>query len=445
MAREYPSAFPWKLLKLLDDINSLLESRLLSLSSNPDFQALSEEEAEQHMIRYSLLYSYLFSASCFVQRADVDQTLIELVQPLKRLMKQGLADFDLVLHPLTVLNYSTYPIGRGLSEIARVFRFEGVLGGFPEQAATVGFPGLDTERYLTHCIIAHELGHCLYLERQLEGQLIDRVRPNEGQLEEVIRSLAAQAVTFGQAGRASAGAPRTLADYMTEIEIRSLVTATITNITRSWVKELAADCIAYCLFGPAYVFASLTFLTLKSSLDDGSLTHPPNRMRFKLLYQMLDSDRHFLTILDSKPKARDFLDVWRNAITIREPGTRDPIRGLAASAIVAIYADIVRVSTTSVRGIECYSSSTDISQIPKLCERIKSAVIPNETIENGQVHQANIQSILIAGWLTYLNDLETLQQEFSWEPWEAKIKLNGLVAKAIDLNEIQKRWGEVQA
>lgn len=427
----------------LDRVNSAIITRLKDLGSDIDFQSLEDSEAEQHILRYAQLYSYLYISASFVERADVPHTLVELVQPIKRLMQQELKQFELILHPLPVLNYSFFPLGRKLSEIVDRLGFAELLVDFPSQLVAIGFPGLETGRFLVHCIIAHELGHCLYLEQELESRLLPLIRPDEQKLDGLVKAFAEARVEPGFQQEQGIVQQRTLSEYISELEIKSSVTTEITEISKFWMKELTCDAIAYLLFGPAYLLAALNFLTsMRLFDDDRDRTHPPNRMRLLLLYRILDEETAFLKSLDHK--VVDVLELWRTVATAQAPHFTDPIRDLAGAAILNIYHDIIRAASDAVVNIGSYSASDHADELTRLGQRVKRLAPPNELIENGIPCEVEFQSVINVGWLAYITELEPLVQKYGWDHWECKAKLNDLIAKAVELNQIQRRWKEVQ-
>jgi hypothetical protein len=434
--RQYASDFPKTLLERLADLNIAIREKLEALKSDPDFQSLSNEEAEQHILRYSWLYSQLYVAASIVERSDVPHTVVELVQPIKRLMQLqcGLKDFELLLHPLPVLNYSFYHLGNDLSKVKDQLEIAGSRITFPKRLITVGFPGLEMGRLLIHSIIAHELGHCLYVERKLESKLLRFVKPDEQRLDALVREWA-ETAPRGQ---------RTLSEYVSEVEIKSVLTRQINRLAKLWVKELTCDAIGYCLFGPAYLFAALDFLTIAYAFDDDLHTHPPNRMRFRLLYEMLDKDTDFLNILVLDPQVKGFLDLWRSVTQSQAPQFTNPITDLTGRAILNIYDRMINTATSAVGDAGPYSASENATELQRLVKRAEALIPPNELIETGGSREVKFQSVLNAGWLVYLTGLKTIQEKFNFEPWECKKKFNENIARAVELNEIQRRWGEVQ-
>jgi hypothetical protein len=432
--RQYASEFPPSFLKQLSNLNLAIKERLKALKVDPDFQSLKHEEAEQHILRYSWLYSQLYVAASIVERSDVPHTVVELVQPLKRLMQLqcGLRNFELLLHPLPVLNYSFYHLGNDLSKVKDQLALTDSRVAFPKQLITVGFPGLEMGRLLVHSIIAHELGHCLYVEGKLEKKLLQLVKPDKQKLKALVREWA-ETAPAGQ---------RTLSEYISEVEIRSFLTRQINYLAKLWVKELTCDAIGYCLFGPAYLFAALDFLTVAYAFDDDLHTHPPNRMRFLLLYKMLDKETGFFNILD--PQVKSFLDSWRSVTQSQTPQFTYPISDLTGSAILNIYDRIINTATSAVGNAGPYSASENATELQRLVERVEALIPPNELIEKEGSRQVKFQSVLNAGWLVYLTGLEAIQEKFVLEPWECKTKFNETIARAVELNEIQRRWREIQ-
>ncbi len=265
------------------------------------------------------------------------------------------------------------------------------------------------------------------------------VKPNERELDSFVKEWSETKV--GAEAREAPAAQRTISDYISEIELKSLVTRQTNIIAKKWVKELTCDAIGYSLFGPAYLFAALDFLTLTQAFDDDLQTHPPNRMRFRLLYDMLDNDAEFFKILN--PKVLSFLMSWKE-VTLKIPVQfTNNITKLAGNAIMDIYKQIIKEATSAVGQDGLYSASKNVSELRKLIERANAQVLPNESIINGTAVEAKFPSILNAGWIVYLGGLEDLQVKLDIESWDSKVKFNELIARAIELNEVQRRWNEI--
>jgi hypothetical protein len=352
------------------------------------------------------------------------------------------------LHPLPNLNYTFYPLGRELAALVNSVGFvTPTIRNLPEQLTAIGFPSLEAEHFLNHCTIGHELGHCLYLKRNCEQELMPRVQLNAQELNDLVKNLAEARIFTGSSEQPER--QPTLSEYFSEVEIGSSVTKEINDYCASWLKELTCDAIAYRLLGPSYLFADLNFLTSLTSFDgDESKTHPPNRMRFKLLYTMLDLEHP----LDNKSASTeifdtnviDFLRFWKDVTFSKEPSFTNPIRRLAGNAILNMYSDIISTATSVVAEIGSYDLFKHVQEVQKLNKRIKMFAPPNELIEDGEVKEAKFQSILNVGWLAYIGQLKTIAKKYGWQLNKCKEKVNDLIAKAVELNEIQRRWKELQ-
>src|SRR5258708_7242297 len=81
-----------------------------------------------------------------------------------------------------------------------------------------------------------------------------------------------------------------------ELLARQIATQEITDRINNWIEEITCDLIGIFLFGPAFYFAYTYFLLSFSRLDNASKTHPPIRLRLKLMTQLL-SERYPRTTL----------------------------------------------------------------------------------------------------------------------------------------------------
>ena len=301
---------------------------------------------------------------------------------------------------------------------------------------------------MAHCMIAHELGHCVHLERNLEGVVLPSIKPDAKNIQQMVEELGQARISANAAAETSAP-QRTLSDYLSEVEIRSTVTEGINKIVKSWLKELMSDAIAYGLFGPAYLFAALHVLPSVAPLDGEHATHPPNRMRFLLLFQMLDREKGaageegFFALIRKSDKATNLLEMWRNRVQSSDPQFTNPLHALAGIGLHRAFPAIIDAALSAVTRITTYRASTSVGELEDLWGRIRNLSPPNETVKDGVVSTVPLQSILNAGWLAFVSDVEQLCTTYNWTTWQCKSRLNGLIAKAVELNEIQRRWEEV--
>lgn len=424
-SRQYASDFPKKFIKDLESLNNEIKVKLDSLKVDPDFSLLSDEAAHRIINRYVDLYNYLCNSASFIEKSDIPHTIVELVQPIKRLVNlhTDVREFELLLYPFPILNYVFYNLGRDLTELKKELGISNTKVKFSKQLITIGFPGLELGQTLSHAIIAHELGHCLYMQGNLNKKLLPLVKLSKVNVNKILQ-------------RISSSGSYSMDDI-------SRITKDINTTSEKWVKELACDAIAYFLFGPAFLFATIELLPIMHpSFDYDISTHPPTRMRLGLLYKMFEQESEFISLMT--PKVKRHLDKWRQIARSQRPTFSLLITELAGQAIIGIYDKIIEAAQAVVGESRIYSASSHSEEIKELVNRAKNFILPNEYIKNGKSKVVSMQSIFNAGWLVYYAEMDKLQATFKLDSWVCKRKLNEIIARAIELNEIQKRWREVQ-
>ncbi len=422
-SRQYASEFPGKLIKDLVSLNNEIKIKLDSLKVDPDFLLLNDSVAHRIINRYLILYNYLCNSVSFIEKSDVPHTIVELVQPIKRLMNlhTDVKEFELLLYPFPIVNYTFLNLGSDLTDVKKELGIPNNKVIFSRQLITIGFPGLELGQTLSHSIIAHELGHCLYMQHNLNKKLLPVVKLSKSEVNKIFQSV-------------SSGRP--------SIDEISGITKAINTINEKWVKELTCDAIGYSLFGPAFLFAAIELLPIMHpSFDYDVGTHPTTRMRLLLLYKMFEEESEFIKIIN--PKVKSHLDKWRKITRSQRPRFSLLITVLAGPAIIKIYDNIIKEAKAAVIESKIYSASRHSEEIKELVKRAKNFVLPNEYIKNGKSKVVAMQSIFNAGWLVYYSELDKLQAKFGLDSWTCKRKFNEIIARAIELNEIQKRWKEV--
>jgi hypothetical protein len=423
--REYAHALPPAILDFLDRASLHVRRRLRRLRGDPDFNALSDSEAQTQISRYLDFYQWMYLAASLVERVGAGDGLVELYMPLRRILTRALGETDILLLPIPSVNYSLLAVGDGLRIVSKTVGLPeaalGVLGG---QVYAVGFPGLQSGHFLGQCLLGHEAGHAMYDPLGLDNVLLPLIQKDEERLEELARSIAT-------------GMPADM--RIGEVQIRASLATAITTAVERWVMEIACDTIGYALFGPAFVLSALQFLPLLGPLDDSTDEYPPNRMRLHLLFNLLDDSglRY--------PRVRAFLRAWRDVASFDKIEWSIPWHELAGESIMSASAEISSATLENVEaklGVFDYRGQVDY--IDQLVERMRQGVPPNEVVTGGTPVTASLPCIMNAGWFSMFSVLQATMREHQWTEREAKDRMNRLVAKAVELGEVQTRWQEVQ-
>lgn len=182
-----------------------------------------------------------------------------------------------------------------------------------------------------------------------------------------------------------------------------------------------ADAAGLWTMGPAYLFA--TCLTS----DGGAERQTSNRLLANL--ELLQDAAWF-----------DQPHIGETLVNMKQQCSAGALPGLDSATS---YQTAWQQAKSSLTG---YSPDDFSRDVPILWERLRQLIPPNDLDMNGieSAKPADLMSILNAGWSFYLlnmNDLYRLLDCRSPEDrYEAKLVLNRLLVKGIELSRIAQRW-----
>lgn len=174
--QEFSSELPVELIAFFDSVNDGILNGLNSLSSDLDFQDISDAAAEVHLVRYSVLYQFLFRITADLEHVETSRTIVEFSGPLHRLILPQFKDVRLILHALPEVNYSWADLVTPLLEIAHLLEIPIDQAPPARQVWSLGFPGLQPGQTLMHTLLCHEVGHGVVQSTSLVRSLRRRVR-----------------------------------------------------------------------------------------------------------------------------------------------------------------------------------------------------------------------------------------------------------------------------
>ena len=424
--QEFSSDLPVELIEFFDSVNDGILERLDSLVIDQDFESLSDEAAEVHLVRYSDLYRFLYRITADLEHFESSRTIVEYSGPLQRFLVPGFDNVRLILHALPEVNYSWADLVGPLTLIARELDVPIEKGPPAPQVWSLGFPGLQHGQTLMHTLLSHELGHGIVQSTSMARPLRRIIKIDNKRLTAAI-------------GTVPKGLPIDI--------LRRSLRRYINSVLGDWLEELACDVIGYELTGPAFLFASIHFLPVLSPLDSPSTQYPPVRLRLLLLFHLLKRDFNCPTDevcaneMFVEEDAAAFLREWDKRILLDRPAYGSDPLDIASEAIEGAFQDLVRVIRDKTQGLEKYSFMAHREHIGQLLERLKLLVPPNEL--DDPPGQADPGCILNAGWISYLSHIEPLRLQLGWDEWKTRAKIEELVAKGLELHEVQRRWLEV--
>jgi hypothetical protein len=212
------------------------------------------------------------------------------------------------------------------------------------------------------------------------------------------------------------------------------------------VEELAADSIALCIFGPAYLYSFIYFAG--PFCATASDTHPPDNLRIQFMCRMLiNSNRQdglaYKNTL-SRNSNLDYVKQWLSYASLSIKTL--PIEAKYRPLIPSIRSTIPHImrEAKNLTQKRRYSSRKYSRDIPTLCKNIALGIPPNEIILNfttGRSKIVNAESILNAGW-PYLISGDSKYADLLGvkDRWKITERLFNLISKGLEYSEMQDRW-----
>src|SRR5260370_992818 len=275
--RVYASPGSKHLLGFVKDVAIKLQGLLEAEKDIANTEPLNASELETRLHRTTKLIPYLHMLLGFVEGSDVNRTPGQLIQPLRRYVRSIIPESEIFVSSRAELTYRIEDIAEPLRKLFSEALSDTPLHSscelLPQLLFVVNIPAVEASEILIHGLLAHELGHPLYKKHALAGKLLPNIKVKD----ELIKSLVKTLSETRQGQQTSEP----------ELRSRERVTEQVTSRTTGWVVEICDDAIGIRLFGPALFFAAVHLMISFKHLDEGSKTHPPSRLRIKLMIRML--------------------------------------------------------------------------------------------------------------------------------------------------------------
>jgi hypothetical protein len=289
----YASPGSKQLLRFVQDAAIGLQSLLEDEASVADSDLLSASELETRLDRITKLIPYLHILLGFVDGSDVHHSPGQLIRPLRRYVRSIIPASEIVVRSKAELNYSIQDIAEPLRRLSSIIPLQSS-PALPERLFVVNIPAVESGQILIHGVLAHELGHALYKKNSLAGKLLPDIKVNEDAIKVMSEAPQLQGPPPG-------------------LRLREWITEQVTSRITGWVMELSSDAIGIRLFGPALFFAEVHLMSAFKHIDQGSVSHPPNRLRVKLMIRML---KDLYPVDKLHQSLQDFLRDWDEASAV---------------------------------------------------------------------------------------------------------------------------------
>ena len=421
----YPSAGASVLLKFVEEATADIQTSLPKEANRDDLQVLRTDEFELRMQRYCRLVPFLHDILGLLQGSDVDSTPAEIIPPLRRLIQSLLPGSEVLIASTNQLNYSITEIAQNIRKVFEATPLEQHALTLPPHFFVITIPQAESDQVLMHGMLSHEAGHGLYAEHKLSDQLLPGIKIDPEKFESVVRELKRHS-QFGA------------------IELRNHITSTVNLTIPNWARELSADALGVHIFGPALLFATIYYTSSFTSLDRVSESHPPARLRIRLMLLALQES---FKISQFDPVTRDFLESWLRIA--KQPISRQtPDFELALASFTDEVLGHVVTLTQNVVPYR-YSQAQYKSDKKELGEAMVNILPAVEQLnpDTGALEPTSFVSILNAGWYVLLarfDDFEKNRFRQHEVPTKDKVRreLHAIIRKSFELSEVLRQWQE---
>jgi hypothetical protein len=356
----------------------------------PDKDLLAEDELEDRIHRVSKLLPFLHYLLGFVEGSEIGVAPVPLVLQLRRLAGDIIPGSEVAISARPDLNYSILEVASVVRAVLNQTPLKDCCDVLPSSLFVVTIPRAESTDVLLHCILSHELGHGLYEKHGLAAKILPKIEIDQKSVKGLASAIVSQL-------------PGT-APPLFEVELRNIITQQVTGRISKWTQELCSDAFGIELFGPAYYFSFIYFSLAFAHLDKESATHPPHRLRLKLMARIL---RRLYPESCFKPTVRKFIEYWES-LSIKAIPIKD--------AIARIEPLLINV-------------------IP-----------PGEDFSEGQYKPTEMSSILNVGWDVMLSELPALSanlpKQETASSYQLRQKLQKLLVKALEISDTKLSWEE---
>jgi hypothetical protein len=392
---------------------------------------LTPSQLETRLHRIAKLLPLLHQLLGFVDGSDIHRSPGQLVPTLRRYTQSILPTSEIVVSSKPELNYSIHDIAGPLRELFAGTSLEESCRLLPELLFMLNIPSAESGQVLIHGVLAHELGHALYNRKEIAKDLLPKIRINE----ELVRSLAK--AMFDNQQKQGNPTP--------ELRLRNQVTHEITARVHGWVKELSSDAIGIRLFGPALFFAEAHLLISLRPIDKGTATHPPSRLRIRLMMRML---KQLYEVDKWHGELQGFSKAWDEVSAEHIPWANSYDQ-VALEAINDTALDLIsEASAIATSSVQCYSSARFVQDVSDMGPLFLSCIPPGDAGADGPGARTAMASIINAGWHVYLCDFEAFRKGLHSNDSDTRFavaaKLHELVLKALEISEIRTMWEEAR-
>jgi len=286
-------------------------------------------------------------------------------------------------------------------------------------------------------IVAHEIGHALFSKMAWNLSSFNR-----NELPQLLQRIATR---------------------LNAAKVSNETFQILNEIFVNWMEEFSADAFAYFLTGPAFFFALPEFCQFLSAGYGMSETHPANELRRSVMFTKLSAggSRSYAHAFKQHTEF-DLTEDFNSPLILKTPPADQMFAELVSSAksreqaavMTELHQSITTIIPVIYQNVEQYLSANAPDTMysadrygADLTEHLVAMLAAVPPIEAGQMltkkAPAEFATILNVGWavlLTKLGDLRVRPSRPEHFGSARLERLQGLLAKAVELSEARRRW-----
>lgn len=440
--KDYPSEIPSRLIKAVISATKRIDSDVASmterLNAKPEYSDITLKESRPRHTFLTYLQTVVLS---LVDGSETGRAPSEWIWPIQRIVGDLFPGCQVLVRSIDEVNYFFEPVGDAIWNKFSSLGMEDILkdAGLKKDIWVLETSCFPPSGILTHCLIAHEIGHGIYAKRALRDRVLAPIQVKPETVSRIVETVASQMVQASETNQniAPSSTSTRLDAHIDRSWLELFTNALLKEILARWAEEFAADVFGLLLFGPAFLLSQLRFLFPLAAVDVASPDHPSPRMRMRLSINVLIGTDRGLGYRTAKCIDIEALFAgWRLTVMSADAKANDPYFDAAYEMLRPTLYNIVRICRREIGGL-AYSKADFDADVPRLMTRLENGVPPNELWEEAteQFQPARMASILNTGWLAVVRP--QLPKPFlALGKEEGETKLVSLVEKAMEYSEL---------
>lgn len=398
------------------------------LESSGKLDLLNEDAIETKIHLKTRYIQYFVEVLSLLESSSIRDVPHEVASPLRREIRKVFPDSDLLVVSKTNLNYTIQEVGSVLREWLKKLGCD-VPREMPNKLFRVAIPSTTYKEALLLSIFGHEIGHPIYEEYGFEDDILP-VNVNKDLLDKYTENIKEEKL-----------------DYETpeeEAEIRKEVTKKVTETIDNWVREISSDICGLRICGPSYVYSFIYFISSISRLDSSKKSHPPPRLRLKILIENMES--LFGMYRHTSNQTRSFVKDWKS-IANGNLSFSDMTQHIAHLSMKenGTYKEITSAVDDNIPEDIVYKDTQFEFDLDNLTPLISKQIPPVEVTQDGELNATGMTSILNSSWESYIQGLDGFQKSAIKDESFSQVSevFNSFVLKSLELSDVKESWDHV--